>query len=97
MVILGLLLIGTGAIVILGGVSTSEISDGRLELLGFGISPTVLFVLGVVAGAFVLWGFTILKYGTKREIAQRRENRRLTDLSTKLDRVEAERAREEDQ
>ena len=92
MVILGLLLLGVGVIAILAGVFTSDVdASGQVTLLGIDLTPTALFVIGVIAGAFVLWGITLLKIGTKREIRMRREHRELSRLSEKLDRVESER------
>jgi hypothetical protein len=88
MVILGLVLIGLGALAILGAVFVSE---GSAQLLGLDLTALEIFLVGVVAGAFLLWGFGILKYGTKRELRLRRERKRLTELSEKLDRVELER------
>lgn len=97
MVILGLLLLGVGAAAILAGFFTSEAgTSGNVELLGLDMSPTTLFLVGVAAGAFVLWGFTILKIGTKRELRVRREHRELSKLSEKLDRVESERRADDD-
>ena len=32
------------------------------------LTALAIFLVGVAAGAFVLWGFAILKYGTKREL-----------------------------
>jgi hypothetical protein len=95
MVILGLLLIGIGAVTILSAFFAT--GDGKLELLGVDLTALQIFLVGVVAGAFVLWGFTILKYGTKRGLRQRREHRRLSQLSEKLDRVEAERRRDDEE
>jgi hypothetical protein len=88
MVILGLLLIGLGALAILSAILVSE---GSAELLGMELSAMEIFLIGVAAGAFILWGYTILKYGTKRELNQRRERKQLTELSEKLDRVERDR------
>lgn len=87
MVIFGLLLIGLGAVAILSAVFVSE---GSAELLGMQLTALEIFLAGVVAGAFVIWGFTILKYGTKREIRHRKERKQLTELSQKLDSVERE-------
>ncbi len=53
------------------------------------------FITGLVAGAFILWGWSILKYGTKQGLRQRRERRKLTELSEKLDRVQGERPPDE--
>ncbi len=87
MVILGLLLIGLGALAIVAAIM---VSDGSAELLGMQLSAMEIFLVGVVAGAFLIWGFAILKYGTKRELRLRRERKQLTELSEKLDRVERE-------
>jgi hypothetical protein len=87
MVILGLLLIILGAIAILSAVFVSE---GSGELLGVEMSSLAIFLVGVAAGAAVLWGYTLLKWGTKRTIAHRRERKELNRLSEKLDRVDSE-------
>ncbi|CUR60554.1 conserved exported hypothetical protein [metagenome] len=92
MVILGLLLLGIGVVAILAGVFTTDVdAAGQVTLLGVDVTPTSLFVIGVLAGAFVLWGLTVLKIGTKRELRMRREHRELSKLSEKLDRVESDR------
>jgi predicted phage tail protein len=88
MVILGLLLIVLGALAIVAAVFTS---DGSASLLGIDMSVLAVFLVGVAAGAFILWGWSILKYGTKQGLRQRRERRKLTELSEKLDRVQGER------
>jgi hypothetical protein len=92
MVILGLLLIILGAIAILSAIFVSE---GSGELLGIDMSTLSVFLVGVAAGAAVLWGYSILKWGTKRGLAHRRERKELNRLSEKLDRVEGDR-REDD-
>ncbi len=91
MVILGLLLIALGGLAIVAAVLASE---GEATLLGIDMSALTIFLVGVVAGAFILWGFTILKYGTKRELRQRKERKQLNELSEKLDRAEADRRSE---
>ena len=63
--------------------------------LGFDVTTLQVFLIGVAAGAALLWGFAILKWGTKRSLAHRKERKELTRLNEKLDRVEAER-REDD-
>lgn len=89
MVILGLLLILLGALAI---VAAGFVSDGTdVELLGIEMSAFALFLVGVTAGAFILWGFTILKYGTRRTLKARREHKQLGVLSQKLERVEEDR------
>ncbi|KRF00946.1 hypothetical protein ASG88_11125 [Nocardioides sp. Soil777] len=87
MVILGLLLIILGAIAILSAIFVSE---GSGELLGIDMSSLEIFLVGVAAGAAVLWGYSILKWGTRRGLAHRKERKELNKLNQKLDRVEAE-------
>ena len=93
MVILGLLLIILGAIAILSAVFVSE---GNAELLGIDMSSLSIFLVGVAAGAAVLWGYSILKWGTRRGLEHRRERKKLNELSTKLDEVQAERNADSD-
>ncbi|WP_457208379.1 hypothetical protein [Nocardioides sp. P5_C9_2] len=88
MVILGLLLIILGAIAILSAIFVSE---GSGVLLGIDMSTLSIFLVGVAAGAAVLWGYSILKWGTRRGLAHRRERKELTRLNEKLDRVESDR------
>ena len=94
MVILGLLLIILGAIAILSAIFVSE---GHGELLGIDMSALAIFLVGVAAGAAVLWGYAILKWGTKRGLAHRRERKELNRLNERLDRAEADRKRDEDE
>ena len=82
MVFLGLALIILGGIAILSAIFVSEPGSGG-ELLGFDVTTLESFLVGVAAGAAIMWGFTILKWGTRRK--------ELTKLNEKLERVEAER------
>ena len=91
MVILGLLVLLAGVVVILVAVFSHE---GTASLLGRDLDALTIFLLGVAAGLAILFGYAILKFGAKREITRRRENRRLNELSEKLERVEAERRAE---
>lgn len=93
MVILGLLLIGAGVIAILSAVFVSE---GTVTYLGLDLSALGIFLVGVGAGVAVLWGYTILRFGTRRELKARRERKELNALSAKLDRAEAERKNDDD-
>ena len=90
MVILGLLLILVGGVAIASAVFVSEPGTGG-ELLGFEVTTIESFLVGVAAGAAVLWGFSILKWGTKRGLAQRKERKELNKLSERLERAEADR------
>jgi len=91
MLVLGLLLIAAGVLAILAALATA---NGTVELLGTHVSALAIFLVGVGAGLAVLWGFTLTKFGTRRTLRHRRESRRLSELSAKLDRVEAERQQE---
>lgn len=93
MVVLGLLLLLAGALAIVAALFTAE---GTSALLGIDLSAMTVFFIGVAAGAAILWGFGILKYGTKRGIQARRERRKINELSQKLEAAEAERKRDPD-
>ncbi len=90
MVFLGLALIILGGIAVLSAIFVSTPGTGG-ELLGFSVTTLESFIVGVAAGAAILWGFTILKWGTRRGLAHRKERKELTKLNAKLERVEAER------
>ena len=94
MVFLGLLLILLGALAIVAVVL--DIDSVRVELLGAEISALALFLLGVGSGVAILWGFGILKFGTKRSLRHRREQKELAELNAKLDRAEAEERKDGD-
>lgn len=92
MVFLGLALIILGGVAVLSAIFVSkDLPGGGGELLGFDVTTLESFLVGVAAGAAILWGFSILKWGTKRTLAHRRERKELTKLNEKLERVEAER------
>ncbi|MEJ7793979.1 MAG: hypothetical protein WKF50_00360 [Nocardioides sp.] len=93
MVILGLLLILLGALAIVAVVF--DVDSIRVDLLGAEISAVGLFLLGVGSGVAILWGFGILKFGTKRSLKHRREQKELAELNAKLDRAEADRKDED--
>jgi len=95
MVILGLVLIAAGALAIVAGIFLTDVEGGHVELLGINMSAEALFLIGVAAGLAVLWGFGILKFGTKRELKARKEHKRLGELSDKLNKVESERRAED--
>lgn len=94
MVFLGLALIIIGGIAILSALFVSEPGSGG-ELMGFDVTTLESFLVGVAAGAAILWGFSILRWGTKRTLAHRKERKELTKLNQKLEQVEAERRRDD--
>ena len=87
MVVLGLLLILLGSIAILSAVFVSE---GTAELLGIDLSALGIFLVGVAAGAAILWGYSIIKWGTRRSLAHRRERKELSQLNARLEKAQAE-------
>ena len=91
MVILGLLLIVVGALAIVCGVFTSEVEGTQLQFLGQDIGPVALFLVGVGSAVLIWWGLWILKSGSKRSWAKRKEQKRLEKLSDQLDDVDASR------
>lgn len=95
MLVLGLVLVGLGALLIVAAIFTTE-DAGGLELLGTDVGALTLFLVGLAAGLAILCGLALAKLGAKRSLRSRRESRRLNKLSEKLDRVEAERRRDLD-
>ena len=89
MVVLGLLVLAVGVVVILAALFTAESSAAGIEVLGLDVGPVTLFLLGVGATLAVLWGFAIFRFGTKRALQARREHKQLSELSDKLEKVEA--------
>ena len=97
MLLLGLAIVLVGVVLILCGVFATDVNAiGQIDILGIDISTTTLFVLGLVAGVAVLWGGSISRYGLRRERAQRKERKKMEELSEKLDRAEAERRKDLD-
>ncbi len=95
MFILGLLLIVLGILAIVGAITTDSSSAA---FFGFDdLSAVAIFFIGLGSGVAILWGFGILKYGTRRSLKQRREQKKLHDLSEQLERADFERHRGEDQ
>ena len=91
MVILGLLLVALGALAIVCGLFASELDNGKLQFLGQDVDPAVLFLIGVGAAVAIWWWLWLLKSGSKRSWARRKEQKRLQKLSDDLDRADARR------
>jgi uncharacterized protein (DUF58 family) len=86
MVVLGLLLIALGIVGILAALFSTS---GTASFLGADLGARTIFLLGVVAGVAILWGFTISKFGVRRSIRQRRETRELRKLNERSGRAQA--------
>jgi hypothetical protein len=91
MVLFGLILIALGALAIVLGIFTAELDGTTLKYAGVELSPLALLLVGVAAAVLIWWGLWIFKGGTKRSWARRKEQKRLEELSEKLDTVEANR------
>lgn len=97
MLALGLILIVLGVVALLSGVFYNDDPGEAASLLGVPLGSTTIFLVGVFAGLAILCGFSLARYGTRRGLRHRREQKRLTELSHKLEKVESERARDRDQ
>src|SRR6476620_988921 len=91
MVILGLVLIAVGGLAIVSAVFGSEIDGGKLPFLGQDIGPVAFFLVGVGSAVAIWWGLSLIRIGSKRSWARRKEQKRLTELSEQLDSVDANR------
>ena len=91
MVILGLVLMIGGTVAIIAALFTA--SD-TAQLVGLDLNALTIFFLGVASAVAVLWGWALIKHGTKRSLKHRKERKELSRLSEKLDRVESERRAE---
>jgi hypothetical protein len=94
MLVFGLVLIALGILVLLAGLFTTG-DTGDASLLGVHLGATSVFLAGVFAGVAILWGISLTRVGTKRELRHRRDQKRLEELSAKLDKVEADRNRDD--
>lgn len=97
MLALGLVLLLLGLLALVTGLFTADDSADGASLLGIELGATTVFLVGVFAGVAILWGITITRFGTKRTLKHRRESKQLAQLSDKLNRVEAERAKDSDE
>lgn len=92
MLVVGLILVALGVLAILAGLFTAG-DAGSASLLGIHLGATSVFLVGLFAGLAILGGLWITRLGTRRELRHRRDQRRLQELSAKLEEVEADRAR----
>jgi hypothetical protein len=100
MVILGLILIGAGAVLVLLGLFTSDVTfednDVTVQVANVDLSVEAVFLAGMAAAALVLIGLWSLKIGAKQGWRHRKEQKRLEELSEKLERAEAGRRRDDE-
>ena len=83
------------------GLFTSEVkfedNEATVEIANVNLSTEGLFLAGVVAAALILVGLWAIKLGAKMGWKHRKEQKRLNELSEKLDKVELERRRQDDE
>lgn len=98
MVIFGLLLLGVGVLLGLAGAFTinydrDEKNPARdtTEILGINCSPEVIFLLGAICAALILVGLWFMKSGAKRGWKHRQEQKKMEDLSERLEKAERRR------
>jgi hypothetical protein len=92
MIVLGLLLVVVGLLVVLAALFST---DGTATMLGNELTALTIFLLGLASGVAVMLGYAVTKFGARRTLQRRREHKQLTELSEKLDRVEAGRTDED--
>jgi len=90
MLVLGVVLLVAGVLVVLAGLFTAG-DTGTASLIGVHIGATAVFLLGVFSGVAILWGLSLIRFGGKRQLRQRKEKRRLQGLAAKLEKLEGER------
>ena len=96
MVVLGLLLILLGGLAIVSAVFALDLDNGTISYLSLDVSPLALFLIGVVATLAVVVGAAVLKWGSKRSWARRREQKLLDELNDRLDEADARRRHDGD-
>jgi hypothetical protein len=100
MVVFGLVLVALGALLVLLGLFVSDVKvvDGEatIEIWNVDLSIEGVFLAGVIAAALVLVGLWVVKFGAKQNWKQRKEHKKLNELSEKLERAESGRRKDED-
>ncbi len=101
MVVFGLVLVVLGAVIVVLGLFTSDVkfedNEATVEIANVNLSTEGLFLAGIIAAALILVGLWAVKLGAKMNWKQRKEQKRLNVLSEKLDKVELDRRRQEDE
>jgi hypothetical protein len=85
MLIFGLLLVAVAAAAAVGAVF---LLDGSVTYFGIDTDALTVFLAGAAAVGLLVLGLKLTGFGARRGLRQRKEHRRLTDLSDKLERVE---------
>lgn len=89
MVLFGLVIVLLGVGILLAGLFASgydaEGSSITNELLQVNMQAEVLFLFGVASGVLMVLGLWIMKRGAQQGLKHRKEQRKLTELSEKLE------------
>jgi hypothetical protein len=101
MVVFGIVLVVLGAVIVVLGLFTSEVkfedNEATVEIANVNLSTEGLFLAGVIAAALILVGLWAIKLGAKMNWKQRKEQKRINELSEKLDKAELDRRRQGDE
>ncbi|MER7606658.1 hypothetical protein [Nocardioides sp. NPDC127503] len=87
MLILGLVLIVVAAVLIVLGLFTTgngDLDDPTATLLGLPVGSTTIFVIGLVAGVLLLFGFSLTKWGGKHQVKYMKQKRQMRDMAKTL-------------
>lgn len=97
MLLLGLVILVVGVIgLVLSFFGASiDYKHRSAEIMNWDVAPGTLVLWGAVSTLLVVAGLWMMKAGAKQGWKRRKEQKRLTELSDKLDQVELERRRNE--
>jgi putative Mn2+ efflux pump MntP len=97
MLLLGLVVLVVGVIgLVLSFFGASiDYKHRSAEILNWDVAPGTLVLWGAVSMLLVVLGLWMMKAGAKQGWRRRKEQKRLTELSDKLDQVELDRRRNE--
>ncbi|GAA3534210.1 hypothetical protein [Nocardioides daeguensis] len=97
MLLLGLVVLVVGVIgLVLSFFGASiDYKHRSAEIMNWDVSPGTLVLWGAASALLIVLGLWMMKAGAKQGWRRRKEQKRLTELSEKLDQVELERRRNE--
>lgn len=89
---MGLVLIVVAAVLIVLGIFTTgngDLDDPTATLLGLPVGSTTIFVIGLVAGVLLLFGFSLTKWGGKHQVKYMKQKRQMRDMAKTLQDAES--------
>ena len=75
---------GFSAVLIVLGIFTTgngDLDDPTATLLGLPVGSTTIFVIGLVAGVLLLFGFSLTKWGGKHQVKYMKQKRQMRDMA----------------